>query len=113
MAEGREENGFFARVYALVKQVPRGKVVTYGQVARMLGAPRMARQVGYALYVNPEPGVVPCHRVVNRFGGLAPAFAFGGSEVQAALLEAEGVPAEGGFVDLSRFQWDGEGALPV
>ena len=62
---------FFKRVYALVKQVPKGKVVTYGQVAAMLGNPRMSRQVGYALHVNPEPGdVIPCHRVIDRFGSL-------------------------------------------
>ena len=82
---------FFGRVYALLKQVPYGKVVTYGQIAMMLGAPRMARQVGYALHVNPEPGVIPCHRVLNRFGALAPAFAFGGREEHRRRLAAEGV----------------------
>ena len=109
---GSEKGGFFWRVYALLRQVPRGKVVTYGQIAAMLGAPRMARQVGYALHVNPEPGVIPCHRVVNRFGGLAPAFAFGGREVQAELLRKEGVAVDEEFlVDLSVFQWDGEGYI--
>ena len=102
---------FFGRVYALLKQVPYGKVVTYGQIAMMLGAPRMARQVGYALHVNPEPGVIPCHRVLNRFGALAPAFAFGGREIQAAMLQAEGLEVKEDFtVDLSVYQWDGEGA---
>lgn len=111
---GSEKGGFFWRVYALLRQVPRGKVVTYGQIAAMLGAPRMARQVGYALHVNPEPGVIPCHRVVNRFGGLAPAFAFGGREVQAELLRREGVAVDEEFlVDLSVFQWDGEGYIAV
>ena len=59
-------NSFFERVYKLLKQIPKGKVVTYGQIAVMLGCPRMARQVGYALHVNPEPGIIPCHRVLNR-----------------------------------------------
>ncbi len=98
-------SGFFDRVYQFVKLVPSGKVVTYGQVARAIGAPRCARQVGFALHVNPEPGVIPCHRVVNREGRLAPAFAFGGIEIQAALLQAEGVEVTDGAVDLSRYQW--------
>ena len=99
---------FFERVYAYLQKVPRGKVVTYGQIARALGAPRMARQVGYALHVNPEPGVIPCHRIVNREGRLAPAFAFGGSDVQAALLAGEGVEtADGYVVDLDSRLWDG------
>ncbi|MBP5242674.1 MAG: MGMT family protein, partial [Clostridia bacterium] len=59
---------FFERVYEYLKTVPKGRVVTYGQIALALGMPRMSRQVGYALHVNPEPGVIPCHRVVNRFG---------------------------------------------
>lgn len=81
----------FERVYEYVKTVPRGKVVTYGQVAAAIGAPRCARQVGWALHVNPEPGVIPCHRVVNREGRLAPAFAFGGEAVQASLLDRKSV----------------------
>lgn len=96
---------FFDRVYAYVKTVPRGKVVTYGQVAAAIGAPRCARQVGWALHVNPAPGVIPCHRVVNREGRLAPAFAFGGEEVQARLLEEEGVIVINGFVDLEKYLW--------
>lgn len=96
----------FERVYEYVKTVPRGKVVTYGQVAAAIGAPRCARQVGWALHVNPEPGVIPCHRVVNREGRLAPAFAFGGETVQASLLEAEGVEVVGGYVDLNKYRWE-------
>ena len=75
-------------------------------MAAAVGAPRCARQVGWALHVNPEPGVIPCHRVVNREGRLAPAFAFGGPDVQASLLEAEGVQVEGGYVDLSKYRWE-------
>ena len=96
----------FERVYEYVKTVPRGKVVTYGQVAAAIGGPRCARQVGWALHVNPEPGVIPCHRVVNREGRLAPAFAFGGEAVQASLLEAEGVEVVGGYVDLNKYRWE-------
>ena len=97
---------FFNLVYQYLRKVPKGKVVTYGQIAYALGYPRMARQVGYALHVNPEPGIIPCHRVVNRFGGLAPAFAFGGMDIQKSLLEAEGVEVREDYtVDLAAYQW--------
>ncbi len=100
---------FFEKVYAAVRTIPCGKVATYGQIARLCGSPRSARAVGYALHVNPQPGVIPCHRVVNREGRLAPAFAFGGPSAQADLLEREGVPCflrDGDYyVDLKRFAW--------
>ena len=89
-----------------MRQIPRGRVATYGQVAALTGNPRMARQVGWALHVNPYPGEVPCHRVVNRFGSLCKGFAFGGMERQAALLRGEGVEVSpDGIVDLSRYLW--------
>ena len=100
---------FFEKVYEVVKKIPKGRVATYGQIACLAGSPRSARQVGYALHVNPEPFVIPCHRVVNRFGSLAPAFAFGGVEVQAALLRDEGVEVtDDGFVDLEKYIWKTE-----
>lgn len=82
---------FFQTVYDIVKDIPEGKVASYGTVARLAGNPRMARQVGWALHVNPFEGVVPCHRVVMKDGSLSKGFAFGGEEVQRALLEKEGV----------------------
>lgn len=105
-----EEKGFFEKVYEIVEQIPCGKVATYGQIARMCASPRSSRAVGYALHVNPRPGIVPCHRVVNREGRLAPAFAFGGPEVQAALLEREEVSVFQGedgllYVDLDKYLW--------
>ena len=100
---------FFEKVYKAVSQVPKGKVATYGQIACAVGSPRAARQVGYALHVNPLPGIIPCHRIVNRFGRLAPAFAFGGEEVQASLLTAEGVDVSSEYtVDLSTYIYQGE-----
>lgn len=100
---------FFERVYEYLKSVPEGKVVTYGQIAFALGMPRASRAVGYALHVNPQPGVIPCHRVVNRYGKLAPAFAFGGVDAQRALLETEGVKVEEtdgeNTVNLEIYQW--------
>ncbi len=81
----------FEKIYEVVKQIPRGKVATYGQVARLAGNPHWSQIVGYALHVNPNPNEIPCFRVVNRFGETSTAFAFGGEDAQRALLEAEGV----------------------
>ena len=99
---------FFEDVYKIVQCIPSGKVATYGQIARMLGAPRSSRAVGYALHANPRPGIIPCHRVVDRNGRLAPAFAFGGPEIQAQLLESEGVEVGEGFIvtDIDKYLWE-------
>lgn len=86
-----KNSGFFEKVYRAVETIPLGKVATYGQIAKMCGNPRAARQVGWALHVNPQPIVTPCHRVVNKDGKLAGAFAFGGKTVQHDLLVSEGV----------------------
>ena len=83
--------------------IPKGRVATYGQVAEMAGDRKMARAVGNALHKNPEPGVIPCHRVVNSKGELAGAFAFGGAGVQAGLLESEGVRVVDGVVNLKKY----------
>ncbi|MDE5721747.1 MAG: MGMT family protein [Clostridia bacterium] len=82
---------FFERVYEVVKKVPEGRVTTYGDVARAIGAPKCSRQVGWALHVNPEQGVIPCHRVIFSDGRLSYGFAFGGLEAQKAMLLSEGV----------------------
>lgn len=98
----------FDKIYAVVRQIPYGKVTTYGQVALLAGNPHWSQVVGWALHVNPEPGIIPCHRVVNRRGQLSSAFAFGGQDQQRILLEAEGVPfTADGRVDLSRCFWGG------
>lgn len=78
----------FDKVYAAVRLIPRGSVATYGQIAAAIGNKRLARVVGYALHVNPEPGVIPCHRVVKRDGEVSSAFAFGGANRQVELLES-------------------------
>lgn len=104
-----EKKNFFELVYGAVRQIPEGKVASYGQIAKLCGSPRSSRAVGYALHVNPLPGVIPCHRVVNREGRLAPAFAFGGADVQKRLLEAEGVAVSEKdglyYVDMEKFRW--------
>lgn len=99
---------FYDDVYENVRKIPKGKVATYGIIAQMCSSPRASRAVGYALHVNPQPGIIPCHRVVNRFGALAESFAFGGKEVQRKLLEDEGVEFLGEFtVDLEKCLWNG------
>ncbi len=95
----------FERVYEAVKLIPRGSVATYGQIAEALGNKRLSRVVGYALHVNPEPGVIPCHRVVMKDGSMSAGFAFGGEGRQAELLRAEGVAfLDGTHVDMERYR---------
>lgn len=94
-------------VYEVVRQIPRGRVASYGQIARMVGRPRNARFVGYALHANPEPGVIPCHRVVFKDGALSSGFAFGGEGEQRRLLLEEGVAfLRDGRVDMASCQWE-------
>ena len=95
----------YERIYEAVKLVPEGSVATYGQVAEAVGNRRLSRVVGYALHVNPEPGVIPCHRSVMRDGSVSPAFAFGGANRQVELLRAEGVGfLDESHVDMARFR---------
>ena len=93
------------RIYEAVKKIPYGHVATYSQVAEIAGDKKMARAVGNALHKNPDPDNIPCFRVVNAKGELAGEFAFGGSGVQAKLLESEGITVIDGKVDLEKYQW--------
>ena len=110
MEQSREQRGqsFFARAHDVVRQIPEGRVASYGQVARLMGAPRCARQVGFAMHASPGvAGGVPCHRVVFADGSLAPGFAFGGPGEQRRMLEAEGVGfLPDGRVDMKSFAWE-------
>jgi methylated-DNA-protein-cysteine methyltransferase-like protein len=100
----------FERIYAVVKKIPRGTVASYGQVALLAGNPRWARVVGYALHANPDPEGIPCYRVVTKDGRTSPAFAFGGADIQRALLEADGIEfTEDGRVDMAKYGWTGLG----
>ena len=92
-------------VLSVVEEIPAGRVATYGQIAELAGNNRLSRVVGYALNVNPDPDGIPCYRVVNRFGAVSPAFAFGGENRQIGLLEAEGIKVTDGIVDLKQYQW--------
>ncbi len=96
------------RIYEAVRKIPKGKVATYGQIAELAGDKKMARAVGNALHKNPQPGVIPCHRVVNAKGELSGEFAFGGLGAQAKLLESEGVQVRDGKVDLRKYGIYGE-----
>ena len=97
----------FDKIYEVVKSIPPGQVATYGQVAAYAGNPRWSRVVGFALHVNPNPVTIPCHRVVNRFGEVSSAFAFGGKNMQIQLLTDEGVVFKSdGRVDLAKYQWN-------
>ncbi len=101
---------FFDRVYAVVREIPRGRVTTYGAIARALGAPRASRGVGWALKaVARTPGgalAVPCHRVVNREGALSGRHHFETPTVMEERLRAEAVPfLPDGRVDLATCLW--------
>lgn len=101
--------GFFKKVYSVVKEIPKGKVATYGQIAKMLNAPRFSQIVGFALHSNPDTATIPCHRVVNREGRICTGFAFGGEKAQRELLEKEGVHvSKDGTVDLNKYLWKPE-----
>ncbi len=93
------------KIYEAVKQIPKGSVATYAQVAEAAGDRNMARAVGNALHRNPDPATIPCHRVVNAKGELAGEYAFGGAWKQAEILRSEGVEVVDGRVDLNRFMW--------
>lgn len=99
---------FFQRVYKIVAQIPEGKVATYGQIAAMLGQPRSARVVGWAMRSAPEDLHLPCHRVVNRLGEMSPDYAFGSSDIQRGMLSSEGITfKEDGTIDMKKHLWNG------
>lgn len=95
-------SNFYKLVYLVVQRIPSGYVMNYGTVAMLAGCPRCARQVGYALHVNPDPATIPCHRVVMKNGGLSSAFAFGGADEHRRRLEADGVTFREGKVDMDK-----------
>lgn len=101
-----EEKNSFEKIYEIVKQIPKGKVATYGQIARLAGNSHWSRVVGFALHVNPDPTIIPCHRVVNRLGEPSSAFAFGGENRQIELLKAEGITFKENRVDLKKHLWE-------
>lgn len=102
----------YVMIYAVVRRIPRGRVATYGQVARLAGYPRGARQVGYALAALDDPRV-PWHRVVNAEGRISPRRRPGADEFQRLALEDEGVTFDGdGRISLARFGWQPRARTP-
>jgi len=103
-----KKDNIFEEIYKIVRKIPCGKVATYGQIAIMIGNPRLSRVVGYAMSSCPYKDV-PCHRVVNRFGELTKTFGENGSEEQKIRLENEEVYVEeSGCVDLKEYIWNGK-----
>ena len=105
MTRGGSDSSY-ARIYAVVRRIPRGRVATYGQVARLAGFPRQARLVGYALHALPDASRVPWQRVINARGEVSPRAIPGFEGLQVRLLEREGVHFDTrGRVSLARYQW--------
>ena len=107
MVKSSGKDSLYRRIYRAVERVPRGRVVTYGQIARAVtGA--TPRVVGYAMAALPDRSEVPWHRVVNHRGGISPRSGGDGAWLQRALLEAEGIRfRDNGCMDLERYQWMG------
>ena len=101
-----ERNAVFQRFYALVDSIPRGRVATYGQIAREAGLPRHARHVGHALRALPKNTELPWHRVLNARGEIA-VRPTTGYRLQRSRLKKDGVAVnDKGRVDLREYQWD-------
>lgn len=102
MAKGN----FFENVWSVVRQVPEGRVVSYGQIAALLGSPRAARTVGWALHSTPEDSDIPWHRVINSKGRISISGCEHDPNIQRVLLEQEGVEFdERDTIDMEKYQW--------
>ena len=93
------------KIFEYLTLVPKGKVVTYKQIAEYLGNRYLARYVGNMLHENPDGDKYPCYKVVNSKGYLAEAYVFGGADVQRKRLEADGIEVIGNRVDLKKYRW--------
>jgi O-6-methylguanine DNA methyltransferase len=97
---------FTEQVYQLTRSIPKGKVVTYGQLAKMAGSPRAARAIGMCMRNNPDAPNTPCHRVVASDGSLTGYSAGNGVSTKKEMLLKEGVKFRGDKVDLRQSQWN-------
>ena len=93
------------KILAFLQTIPKGKVVTYGQIAAHLGNPKLARAVGNALHRNPDGNKYPCYKVVSSGGNLSEHYAFGGLQSQRRRLQEEGIEVVDNRVDLIKYQW--------
>ena len=107
------KNDFFDKVYKVVRQIPEGKVTSYGAIASYLGAKKSARLVGWAMNASHGDNSIPAHRVVNRIGLLTGKHHFGGTKVMQQLLENEGIVIKANKIqNLEKFFWDPRKRLP-
>ena len=107
-AENKMKSSFDKqKVYELLRTIPCGMVITYGNLAAMLGNKKWARAVGNALHENPDGDKYPCYKVVNGGGELSQAYAFGGLQEQKRRLENDGIDVVDGKVDLTRYEYRG------
>ena len=93
------------KVYRILRNIPRGKVTTYGRIAHLLGNKNYARAVGNILNRNPDGNLNPCYKVVTRDGKLSEAYAFGGINAQRKRLEGDGIVVVNNRVDLKKYLW--------
>ena len=101
------EESFFERVFTVARQIPEGRVTTYGAIARAIGAARSARMVGYAMNASHNDDTVPAHRVVNRNGMLTGKFHFDGTNLMQQLLENEGIEViDNKVVNFKELLWE-------
>ncbi|MCG9971596.1 MGMT family protein [Christiangramia crocea] len=108
-----KDQGFFERVYGVCRLIPKGRVTSYGAIAKYLGSARSSRMVGWAMNSSKSMEDIPAHRVVNRNGVLTGKSHFGGTDAMQQLLEEEGVPVKNLQVqDFEKFFWDPMKELP-
>ncbi len=108
------KNDFFDKVYDVVRQIPEGKVTSYGAIANYLGVKKSARLVGWAMNASHGDNSIPAHRVVNRVGLLTGKHHFGGTKIMQQLLENEGILIkENKILNLELYFWDPQNELPV
>ncbi len=100
-------DSFFERVYSIVRQIPYGKVTSYGAIAKALGAARSARMVGWAMNASHSLENVPAHRVVNRKGMLTGKHHFEGTQLMQQLIESEGIKIQNNqIVNFEKYYWE-------
>ena len=99
-------NDLYTRIYEIVREIPVGRVTTYGAIARSIGIGRSSRMVGYALNCVVDDMSIPCHRVVNRNGELSGRMHFATPSLMRELLESEEVTFVGDAVDMEKHFWD-------
>jgi len=103
----KDKSNFFEKVYAIVRQIPAGRITSYGAIAKCIGSPQSARMVGWAMNASHNRSDVPAHRVVNRKGLLTGKHHFEGTNLMQQLLENEGIVViENQIQNFEEIFWD-------